>query len=161
MSYPALLGVCVSVGSEDAWPWKNWVRDYAASPENLLNNDAKTRFIYLLFIYLFISVLFREWKTYFKDPYNYFDWLGLVLTFLVIPLRFVEVQSQWSVAGLGYLFNFLRLFKFYCVTRYFIFLRISTRVKRLMLRPHIIPLEESVQTIRLRLFTRGKIKIIR
>ena len=29
-----------------------------------------------------------------------------------------------------------------------------------MLRPHIIPLEESVQTIRLRLFTRGKIKII-
>ena len=106
---------------------------------------------------LFIFVLFREWKTYFKDPYNYFDWMGLVLTFLVIPLRFAEVQSQWSVAGLGYLFNFLRLFKFSCVTRYFIFLRISARVKRLMLRPHIIPLEEPVQTIRLRLFTRGKL----
>ena len=127
---------------------------FAESPENPLNNDTKTRFIYL-----FIFVLFREWKTYFKDPYNYFDWLGLVLTFLVIPLRFAEVQSQWSVAGLGYLFNFLRLFKFSCVTRYFIFLRISTRVQRFMFRPHMA-LEEPVQTIRLRLFTRGKINII-
>lgn len=110
--------------------------------------------------FTFVFPLSREWNSYFRDPYNYFDWLGLVLMFLVIPLRFAEVQSQWSVAGLGYLFNFLRLFKFSCVTRYYIFLRISTRVKRLMLRPHIIPLEESVQTIRLRLFTRGKIKII-
>ena len=62
---------------------------------------------------------FREWQTYFKDPYNYFDWLGLILTFLVIPLRFVGVDSQWSVAALGYLFNFLRLFKFSCFTRYY------------------------------------------
>lgn len=59
----------------------------------------------------------REWRTYFKDPYNYFDWLGLILTFLVLPLRFAEVKSQWSLAGLGYLFNFLRVFKFSCVTR--------------------------------------------
>ncbi|XP_068676223.1 transient receptor potential cation channel subfamily V member 2-like isoform X2 [Montipora foliosa] len=59
----------------------------------------------------------REWRTYFKDPYNYFDWLGLILTFLVIPLRFAQVRSQWSVAGLGYLFNFLRLFKFSCLFR--------------------------------------------
>ena len=67
----------------------------------------------------YFSFLFREWRTYFKDPYNYFDWLGLILTFLVIPLRFSEVKSQWTVAGLGYLFNFLRLFKFSCVTRYY------------------------------------------
>jgi len=59
----------------------------------------------------------REGRTYFKDPYNYFDWLGLILTFLVIPLRFAEVKYQWSLAGLGYLFNFLRLFKFSCITR--------------------------------------------
>ena len=161
MSYPALLGVCVSVGSEmldrERTGYEITQRHQKTCLTTMRKHDL---FIYYLFIYLFISVLFREWKTYFKDPYNYFDWLGLVLTFLVIPLRFVEVQSQWSVAGLGYLFNFLRLFKFSCVTRYFIFLRISTRVKRLMLRPHIIPLEESVQTIRLRLFTRGKIKII-
>ena len=61
--------------------------------------------------------IFRERRTYFKDPYNYFDWLGLILTFLVIPLRFAEVRYQWNVAALGYLFNFLRLFKFSCVTR--------------------------------------------
>ncbi|XP_068676221.1 transient receptor potential cation channel subfamily A member 1-like [Montipora foliosa] len=74
--------------------------------------------IFLMF-YFFeeVNQAEREWHTYFKDPYNYFDWLGLILTFLVIPLRFVEVDSQWSVAGLGYLFNFLRLFKFSCVTR--------------------------------------------
>ncbi|XP_020624661.1 uncharacterized protein LOC110062138 [Orbicella faveolata] len=74
--------------------------------------------IFLMF-YFFeeVNQAEREWRTYFKDPYNYFDWLGLILTFLVIPLRFVEVDSQWSLAGLGYLFNFLRLFKFSCVTR--------------------------------------------
>ncbi|XP_015761535.1 PREDICTED: uncharacterized protein LOC107340682 [Acropora digitifera] len=74
--------------------------------------------IFLMF-YFFeeVNQAEREWQTYFKDPYNYFDWLGLILTFLVIPLRFVGVDSQWSVAALGYLFNFLRLFKFSCVTR--------------------------------------------
>ena len=60
----------------------------------------------------------REWRTYFKDPYNYFDWLGLILTILVIPLRYAENDFQWTVAGLGYLFNFLRLFKFSCLSRY-------------------------------------------
>jgi hypothetical protein len=59
----------------------------------------------------------RELKVYLKDPYNYFDWIGLILTLLVIPLRFADVSAQWSVASLGYLFNFLRIFKFSCVTR--------------------------------------------
>ncbi|XP_068675391.1 uncharacterized protein [Montipora foliosa] len=54
----------------------------------------------------------REWTTHFKDLYNYLDFLGLILTTLVIPLRFAEINSQWSVAGLGYLFNILRLFEF-------------------------------------------------
>lgn len=74
--------------------------------------------IFLMF-YFFeeVNQAEREWNSYFRDPYNYFDWLGLVLMFLVIPLRFAEVQSQWSLAGLGYLFNFLRLFKFSCVSR--------------------------------------------
>jgi len=76
--------------------------------------------IFLMF-YFFeeVNEAEREQRTYFKDPYNYFDWLGLILTFLVIPLRFSGVKYQWSVAGLGYLFNFLRLFKFSCVTRYY------------------------------------------
>lgn len=64
------------------------------------------------------SSLLREWRTHFKDLYNHFDFLGLVLTILVIPLRFVKVNSLWSVAGLGYLLNFLRLFKFSCLSRY-------------------------------------------
>ncbi|KAK2556753.1 hypothetical protein P5673_021312 [Acropora cervicornis] len=64
-----------------------------------------------------VSISFLvEWRTYFKDPYNYFDWLGLILTILVIPLRYAENDFQWSVAGLGYLFNFLRLFKFSCLS---------------------------------------------
>ena len=62
--------------------------------------------------------LLREWRTHYKDLYDHFNFLGLVLTILVIPLRFVEVDSQWSVAGLGYLLNFLRLFKFSCLARY-------------------------------------------
>lgn len=69
--------------------------------------------IFLIFYLLKdIDQAVREWRTHFKDLYNYFDFLGLVLTILVIPLRVVEVNSQWSVAGLGYFFNFLRLFKF-------------------------------------------------
>lgn len=73
---------------------------------------------YLESYVLFSSFCFREWKTYFKDPYNYFDLLGLILTFLVTPLRFAKINSQWSVAGLGYLFNFLKLFRFSCLSRY-------------------------------------------
>lgn len=66
-----------------------------------------------------IAICCREFKAYFKDPYNYFDWLGLILTLLVIPLRFADVRAQWSVASLGYLFNFLRIFKFSCISRYY------------------------------------------
>ncbi|CAB4041469.1 Transient receptor potential cation channel subfamily V member 4, partial [Paramuricea clavata] len=66
---------------------------------------------------IIMTVLSQEFKVYLKDPYNYFDWLGLILTLLVIPLRFADVSAQWSVASLGYLFNFLRIFKFSCVTR--------------------------------------------
>ncbi|XP_074610946.1 transient receptor potential cation channel subfamily V member 4-like isoform X2 [Acropora palmata] len=74
--------------------------------------------IFLMFFFFEeVNEAEREWQTYFKDPYNYFDWLGLILTFLVIPLRLAKVKFQWSLAGLGYLFNFLRLFKFSCVSR--------------------------------------------
>ncbi|KXJ18103.1 Transient receptor potential cation channel subfamily V member 4 [Exaiptasia diaphana] len=56
-------------------------------------------------------------KKYIKDPYNWFDWIGLVMTLLVIPLRFSGSSGQWTVASIGYLFNFLRIFKFSCVSR--------------------------------------------
>ncbi|XP_067030169.1 uncharacterized protein [Acropora muricata] len=74
--------------------------------------------IFLMF-YFFeeVNQALRERQTYIKDPYNYFDWLGLILTILVIPLRIGGVDCQWSVAAVGYLFNFLRLFKFSCIFR--------------------------------------------
>ena len=59
---------------------------------------------------------------YYKDLHNLFfnllDWLGLILTLFVIPLRVFELKVQWVLASLGFLFNFMRLFKFSCVTRY-------------------------------------------
>ena len=92
----------------------------------------------LLYQYL-LYIFFREWRIYFKDPYNYFDWLGLILTFLVIPLRFAEVKYQWSVAALGYLFHFLRLFKFSCVTRFLFASILSlTLHSKLILKRHNI-----------------------
>lgn len=49
---------------------------------------------------------------------NYLDMAGIFLTFLVVPLRFVEVKWQWSVAAIGYACNVLRLFKFANAFRY-------------------------------------------
>ncbi|XP_028394669.1 transient receptor potential cation channel subfamily A member 1-like isoform X2 [Dendronephthya gigantea] len=71
----------------------------------------------MIYIIEEICEIVRESKAYFKDPYNYFDWLGLILVLIVIPLRFADVSAQWSIASLGYLFNFLRIFKFSCITR--------------------------------------------
>ena len=68
----------------------------------------------LVFVYRCFD---RERACYFKDPYNYFDWIGLLLTFVVLPLRLLERKEQWILAAIGFLFNFLRLFKFSCVTR--------------------------------------------
>ena len=50
--------------------------------------------------------------------YNLFDWLGLILILIVIPLRFSEDDAQWVLASLGFFFNVLRLFKYSCLTRY-------------------------------------------
>ena len=49
--------------------------------------------------------------------YNLFDWLGILLILVLIPLRYAKVDEQWSVAAIGYLANCLRVFKFSCVTR--------------------------------------------
>lgn len=59
----------------------------------------------------------REKLQYFKNIYNFFDWFGLVSILLVIPLRFAQKDEQWVLAALGYFFNFLRLFKYACVSR--------------------------------------------
>ncbi|CAH3169642.1 unnamed protein product [Pocillopora meandrina] len=46
-----------------------------------------------------------------------FDWSGLLLILCIIPLRYTQIKAQWPVASLAFLFNFLRIFKFSCVTR--------------------------------------------
>lgn len=64
-----------------------------------------------------IGEMAREGRAYLKVRSNYIDLPGIILTLLVIPLRFAEVKSQWGLAAIGYLFNFLRLFKFSNVAR--------------------------------------------
>lgn len=59
----------------------------------------------------------REGVAYIKVQHNYFDLPGIVLTLVVLPLRYAKVKAQWSLAAIGYIFNFLRLFKFANVTR--------------------------------------------
>ena len=63
---------------------------------------------------------YRERRAYFKVWHNYFDLPGIVITLCVLPLRFAEVKAQWSLAAIGYIFNFLRLLKYSNVTRYFL-----------------------------------------
>ena len=46
-----------------------------------------------------------------------FDWLGLLLILCTIPLRYTGSKAQWLIASLAFLLNFLRIFKFSCVTR--------------------------------------------
>ena len=65
----------------------------------------------------FCLVCTRERHSYFKEWMNLFDWLGLLLILFIIPLRYTDSKAQWMVASLAFLFNFLRIFKFSCVTR--------------------------------------------
>nr|XP_058964816.1 uncharacterized protein LOC131791490 [Pocillopora verrucosa] len=58
-----------------------------------------------------------ERLSYFTEWMNLFDWFGLVLILCIIPLRYTDNKVQWLVASLSFLFNFLRIFKFSCITR--------------------------------------------
>ncbi|XP_066015450.1 uncharacterized protein [Pocillopora verrucosa] len=58
-----------------------------------------------------------ERYSYFSEWMTLFDWLGLLLILCMIPLRFSGSKAQWTVASLAILFNFMRIFKFSCVTR--------------------------------------------
>ena len=66
---------------------------------------------------LFCLIFIRDGSTYFTDWMTLFDWLGLQLILCIIPLRYTHSKLQWMVASLAFLFNFLRIFKFSCVTR--------------------------------------------
>jgi len=64
-----------------------------------------------------INEMRKERHSYFKEWMNLFDCLGLLLILCIIPLRYSDSKAQWMVASLAFLFNFLRIFKFSCVTR--------------------------------------------
>ena len=48
---------------------------------------------------------------YFREPYNYFDLLGLLLLFLILPLRVANSGFQWVFASLSVIIHFLRFIK--------------------------------------------------
>ena len=60
-----------------------------------------------------------ERQSYFTEWMTLFDWLGLLLILCIIPFRYIGSKAQWIFASLAVLFNFLRIFKFSCVTRKF------------------------------------------
>ncbi|PFX12861.1 Transient receptor potential cation channel subfamily A member 1 [Stylophora pistillata] len=57
-----------------------------------------------------------EGRSYFTEWMTLFDWLGLLLILCIIPLRYVDHKAQWMVTSLAFLFNFMRIFKFSCVS---------------------------------------------
>ncbi|XP_058942651.2 uncharacterized protein [Pocillopora verrucosa] len=58
-----------------------------------------------------------EGRCYFTAWMTLFDWLGLLLILCIVPLRYMDHKAQWMVTSLAFLFNFLRIFKFSCVSR--------------------------------------------
>ncbi|XP_066015291.1 uncharacterized protein [Pocillopora verrucosa] len=58
-----------------------------------------------------------EGRCYFAEWMTLFDWLGLLLILCIVPLRYMDHKAQWMVTSLAFLFNFLRIFKFSCVSR--------------------------------------------
>ena len=48
---------------------------------------------------------------YIKDPYNYFDIIGLLLLFLILPMRLADISFQWVFGALAVVIHFLRFIK--------------------------------------------------
>ena len=59
----------------------------------------------------------RERRSYFTEWMTLFDLFGLLLLLCIVPLRYMGHKAQWMVTSLAFLFNFLRIFKFSCVSR--------------------------------------------
>ncbi|CAH3129392.1 unnamed protein product [Pocillopora meandrina] len=58
-----------------------------------------------------------EGRSYFSEWMTLFDWLGLLLILCIVPLRYMDQKPQWMVTSLAFSFNFIRIFKFSCVSR--------------------------------------------
>ena len=61
-----------------------------------------------------LDQVIKEKGMYFKDKFNILDILGLVLVFVLIPLRYCGKKDiELSVAAAAYFINFTRVFKFF------------------------------------------------
>ncbi|XP_022809423.1 transient receptor potential cation channel subfamily V member 5-like [Stylophora pistillata] len=58
-----------------------------------------------------------EGRSYFTQWMTLFDWLGQLFILCIIPLRYMDLKAQWMVTSLAFLFNFMRIFKFSCLSR--------------------------------------------
>eukprot|EP00117_Sycon_ciliatum_P006748 scpid21439/ scgid3916/ Transient receptor potential cation channel subfamily A member 1; Ankyrin-like with transmembrane domains protein 1; Transformation-sensitive protein p120 len=61
--------------------------------------------------------LYKHRGDYFEDLYNYVDVTSFSLILVVIPLRFTDSSSQWTVASFAYVATCIRFFKYTCAFR--------------------------------------------
>ncbi|XP_022805180.1 uncharacterized protein LOC111342367 [Stylophora pistillata] len=76
-----------------------------------------TLLMVVFYICVEINQIRIEGHSYFTEWMALFDWLGLLLILCIIPLRYMDHKAQWMVTSLAFLFNFMRIFKFSCVSR--------------------------------------------
>eukprot|EP00794_Sanderia_malayensis_P020477 gene20477-22493_t len=67
----------------------------------------------IVYLLLEIVQLSKERFNYFHDVHNFSDVCGVLLIFAVVPLRCLNLDSQWTVAAFAYLVNFFRMFKYF------------------------------------------------
>ncbi|XP_022809422.1 uncharacterized protein LOC111346398 [Stylophora pistillata] len=79
--------------------------------------EVVTLLIVVFYICEEINQIRIEGHSYFTEWMTLFDWLGLLLILCIILLRYMDHKAQWMVSSLAFLFNFLRIFKFSCVSR--------------------------------------------
>lgn len=61
-----------------------------------------------------IDQMEKERVSYWKDPFNYLDLIGLILIALIVPLRYTDhSKAEFAVAGVAFLVNCLRVFKYF------------------------------------------------
>ncbi|XP_064627939.1 uncharacterized protein LOC135487787 [Lineus longissimus] len=71
--------------------------------------------VVIMAVYAFVLELVqmkRNGLDYWLDRYNWQDLSSTILVLTVIPLRFYQVNAQWTVFSLGYLMWTMRIFKY-------------------------------------------------
>ncbi|XP_065178394.1 uncharacterized protein LOC135809062 isoform X2 [Sycon ciliatum] len=61
--------------------------------------------------------MYKYRSDYFEDLYNYADLASFFMLLVIIPLRYADSSSQWTVASFAYITTCLRFFKYTCAFR--------------------------------------------